>query len=355
MTTYAYTPATGEILRYEGTWAAPSTPDPILAGMAAPMVPGMAGNGVSAGGVSMIVGGSKVPVAETLSKYVASEQIKPGSGAEVDLCHEIMLLPALLESATYSSLHSMFSEVPLARSDSTYPLPDGSRQTGPLDREGVTGHRAAPELRVKFGAMAHITDVQGPVGSLYSTLARPDMARLHGMLEERDIRHELEAFEALKGIGDEVWMNEINEEREDRNLAAKLREVVHSTRSIYGSRITHVAMGSRMYRRYLRSAGVHGAPGSSQGVGPLPGLEYVTVVISGMVDAKAEGTIYAVDRHGGALYGQGPIVLDSYGDGPARITEYYQYMITDNHVDRAGMGPPGRRTALRINVPRQRD
>lgn len=356
MTYYTYIPATGGIFMYEETGITLGRPDLHLAGLAAPMIPGVRGNGISASAVSRIVGGRPVPVAETLSEYIASEQIKPGAGEEIDHCHEIMLLPALLELATYPSLHSMFSEVPLARNDSRHLLPDGSTQSGPLDEKGAVRHKAAPALHVEFDAKAHIMDVQEPVNGLYTTLRCPNMAGLQGLLEEREIRHEREAFEALRDIEYNITMNDIDEGREDRTLATKLRNVIRSTRSAYGSRITHVAMGARMYQRYLKSAGIHGSPvpGSSHGtpgVGPMPGLEYVTVAISPLIDAEAAETIYAVDRHGGAFYGQGAIALDTYGVGATRITEYYQYIITDRHVDRAGAGLPERRTALRIDVP----
>ncbi|MDA7949824.1 MAG: hypothetical protein MPJ78_20455, partial [Hyphomicrobiaceae bacterium] len=294
----------------------------------------------------------------TLGKHAEQHQIDADAQVEIDRCQEIMLLPALMEFATYPSLHSAFSEVPLVQINSSHLLPDSLVQAGPVGGKGPVD-KTIPELHVEFDAKGYRIHVPEPVGSLYRTLTSLDMARLRGLLEAREIKHEMEAFEALKGIGEEVWLNDIDEDREDRTLAAKLGEAIRTNRTKYGSRITHMAMGSRMYQRYLRSARIRGSPvpGSSTdtpGVGPLPGLEYVTVIISRLIDSEAEGTIYAVDRHAGALYGQGAIVLDTFENKNGRtamITEYYQYMITDKHVDRASVDPPGRRTALRINVP----
>ncbi|MDA7949635.1 MAG: hypothetical protein MPJ78_19440, partial [Hyphomicrobiaceae bacterium] len=255
-------------------------------------------------------------------------------------------------------IHAAFSEVPLARINSEYPLPDDSAQMGPLDaREEDPGHRYT--RRAGFETGKYSMSIRGTASDLYSTVTSLDMARLRGILVEREIKHEREAFRALEGIEHTEYLNDIDVGRYDRTAAAKMGDIIGGIRSMYGSRITHVVMGSHTYRRYLEKSGISGAPvpgspAGTPGTGPLPGLEYVTAVICPLADQGTKDVIYAVDGHSGALYGQGALVLEEYSDGVrdwTRITEYYEYMTTDGQVNSTYENAPKRRTSLKMVIP----
>ena len=76
-----------------------------------------------------LVNSDPVLVMDALSKYDTPQQFKIlPENQDINDCHEIMLLPALLEFTTYSNLHYMFSEVPLRQTNSKHPLPDTINQ-----------------------------------------------------------------------------------------------------------------------------------------------------------------------------------------------------------------------------------
>ncbi|MDA7949618.1 MAG: hypothetical protein MPJ78_19355 [Hyphomicrobiaceae bacterium] len=346
---YTYVPATGRITSNERTKIKELRKEDDLAGTTSPMISGSA-DSIHADDVMILEEGDMIPVREVLSR-----QDKPLTRNYVDHCRIIMLLPTLLKHATYPSIHAVFSEVTLEQNNSRHTLPDDSRQSGPLGAEEAP--RTEPVCHAIFSAKRYHTRVHGRVRDLYRGPAGLDMARLRGILEEREIKHEQEAFEALREISHTEYLNGINE-GSGKTAATKMEEVIDSIRSTRGSRITHMVMGARTYQRYLEKSGIRGAPvpGSSAGtpgIGPLPGLEYVTVVICPLADME-EGAIYAVDRHSGALYGQGTLVLEEdlwENEWYTGITEYYQYMTTDGHAEQDREGLPERRTSLKMVIP----
>ena len=353
MTYRTYIPATGQIFPLKDIESLSDRSHIRLEGLATPMTAGTAGV-ISASDVLVSDGEDLVPAPEIHRKYSA-RQIDQDARDEIDRCHNTMLLPALLECATYPSIHWAFSEVPLTHTRPRHLLPDGCRPSGPLDARN-TQFTAGSERYAGFDADKYRAYIPEPIGNFYVAPACPDTAKLRAILDAREAQHERDAFAALEGIGQEVWLNDIDREEDDKTSAARLREIIRTTRSEYGSKMTHMVMGSRMYQRYLYDSNIAGSPvpGSSSGtpgIGPLPGLEYVTVIISPMMDIKGRDLIYALDRNSGALYGQGPMVLDAQDGGGTGITEYYQYMITDNKVKHDYGDEVKRRTALRINVP----
>lgn len=356
MTAYTYIPATGRIFLNEKAYTAREQ-DSAPVGLASPMIAGATGGGIRASDVLWSSSGSWIPVMKTLQKHDAP-QIRHDTNKDIDSCHKIMLLPALLEHATYPGIHAVFSEVPLARIKSGHPLPDDCGQVGPLDAEYEDpGARYA--RHAGFEAKKYSTSIRGTASDLYCTVTSLDMARLRGILEEREIKHEQEAFRALEEIEHTEYLNDIDVGRPDRTAAAKMSEIIGGIRSTYGSRITHVVMGSRTYRRYLEKSGISGAAvprshAGTPGTGPLPGLEYVTAVICPLADWGTRDVIYAVDGHSGALYGQGALVLEEYSDGVrdrTRITEYYEYMTTDGEINITYEKAPKRRTAVKMVIP----
>ncbi len=350
-----YVPATGQIFSLKDVESLPDRSNVQLEGLAPPMNAWTAG-GIRASDVSVLDGENLVPASKILKQY-NTQRIDRTASSEIDRCHKTMLLPALLESATYPSLHWAFSEVPLTYTGSRHLLPDGCGHSGPLDAVN-TQFEAGPERYARFDAGKYRTYIPEPIGNFYVAPACPDVAKLRSILDARKARHEQDALAALESIEQEVLMNDIDRQEDDKTAAAKLGEIIRATRLEYGSRMTHMVMGSRMYRRYLDDSNIDGSPvpGSSAGtpgIGPLPGLEYVTVIISPMMDTRGRDLIYALDRHGGALYGQGPMILDTHeeGGGGTGITEYYQYMIVDNNVKHEYGDDVKRRTALRIDIP----
>ncbi|MDA7949748.1 MAG: hypothetical protein MPJ78_20055, partial [Hyphomicrobiaceae bacterium] len=113
VTYFTYIPATGGIFMYKGPDILSGKLDMPPVGLAPPMVPGTAGSGIRASGLIGFDTDNPVPVVDTLGKHAEQHQIDADAQAEIDRCQEIMLLPALMEFATYPSLHSAFSEVPL--------------------------------------------------------------------------------------------------------------------------------------------------------------------------------------------------------------------------------------------------
>ncbi len=357
MNDHTYIPATGQIFMEKGIELMPDRSNRWLVGTAPPMIAGRTGNGIDVNMVSRLAKGNPVPVMEILSEHNAPyPDGDPTKNRDVKHCHDLMLLPALLQYAAYPNLHYAFSEIPLVHTHSEHPLPDSCKQAGPFDAHDIMNIKASSTLYAEFDAKGYCIYIHQSVDDFYSTLTNLDMARLQGILEEREIKHEQEAFEALDSIDQKVVLHGIDDVKGGRTSAMKLSEIISTTRSMYGSRITHVVMGAGMYQRYLTGSRIQGAPvpGASTdipGLGPLPGLEYVTVIINPMMDRRAPDTIYAVDRHSGAFYGQGPIVLERYdednGNG-TKFTEYYQYMITDNYAKRVYEDLSKRRTALKI-------
>ena len=97
------------------------------------------------------------------------------------------------------------------------------------------------------------------VNDFYSTVTKLDMVKLRHIIRAREIKHEREAFEALHKI---TFMEKWNKHTEEKNRisAMELNKYIVHLREVYESVITHVAMGARMYQRYLADSHIQGAP-----------------------------------------------------------------------------------------------
>lgn len=324
-----YIPATGEIFEGKDVESMSKRSKIPLIGKVPSMTPGIVGNNIRSTFLE-------------LNEWQLTNQTMCDQTTMNDFGVSSLMLPRLLEIATYPSLHHAFLEVPLIHTGSKHLLSDNLRWTDPSDSDGTIS-KAKDEFYAVFNAKKYFIYMSRNIG-------------LKEIINARDIQHELDAFEALDNIEQEIQLNGVDKRMNDKTVAAKLNEIIRDTRIEYGSRITHMIMGAHMYRRYLGDSNICGSsvPGLSTGtpgIGPLPGLEYVTVIISPMMDIKNKDVIYAVDKRNGAFYGQGPMVLDSHSFGGANITEYYQYMIVDNNIKHEYGDDVKRRTALRINIP----
>ena len=354
MTDYTYVPATGRITKHRqsGTKnaAAPGV------GQVPPMGTGETGRDMDLARVSRVDGKEPVGVMEVLTGRGGGHG--GVTGEYMDTCREIMLLPALLKAATYTGLHGVFTGIPLEEIDSRCRVLDSLGQPAGSDARAA-GARQMPDLYVRFDAKKHHTYRNEKVNDLYSGPADLDMAKLHGMLEGWKREHEQCAFDALGCIRKDVHLDDFAGDTNNESIVVKLGRVISDTRTRYGSTITHLVMGNRMWQRChedprFRGTDMPESPADTSEVLQVPGLGCVTAVTDLMEDNGMGDVIYAVDRRRGALYGQGRMEL--WLDGTSRtggtgISEYYQYMITDNHAKRADGEPVERRTALRIIVP----
>lgn len=362
MTDYTYVPATGMITRHGQAGAKNTLMEAPVVGQAPPMGTGESGRDMDLDKVFRVDGKGRVPVMEVLAGRGGEHGVEHITDEYMSTCREIMLLPALLKAATYTNLHSVFTTVPLEKNDLVYRIHDGCgqlRDTG--TKTSGSKERSEIDVRfdVRFDASEHYVFKNEMVDDLYGNLNILDNIKLRSVLEGMKDKHEEDAFNALVDIPEEVSLGVKGRPTDDKTIATKLDGIIRDTRTRYGSKISHVVMGRRMWNRYLMDPGFRGRSieESSEGICgafQLPGPERVTAVINHMADIDTEDVIYAVDRRRGALYGLGHMGLGSYDTGGiygTRISEHYQYMITDNDAKRADGEPVERRTALRIIVP----
>lgn len=355
MTDYTYVPATGTI-SFGQAGNGHKNGSGSVVGEVPPVIPDKRDRGIDLDRVSRVDGKERVPVMEVMAGRGREHGVEHVTDEYMSTCREIMLLPALLKVATYTNLHSVFTEVPLEECRAEHRLPDGRGQLRDTDTK-TSSHRHGSESYVVFNAGKCRVWRYDTVDDLYIGPGIFDSIKLSGILEEMKEKHEQAAFDALDGIRDEVSLDATDGQAGNKAIAAKLDGIIQDTRTKYGSEITHVVMGMSMWHRYMSDPRFKGmpipeSPTGISGTVQLPGC--VTAVISQMEDIDTKDVIYAVDRRRGALYGLGPMELESYNTSRiygTGITEYYQYMITDNHAKRADGDPLERRTALRINVP----
>ena len=304
-------------------------------------------------GISVVDGDKLVPV----SKAIKSETVQPASQIQrPDLLTDyrtIAFLPSFIKAVEHPSLlHYMFSPVPLTSCRDNVMLPGSYSQIGPMD---VNELRDAVVDYAEFDARMYDTWIPGSIDRLYDT---PDIFNHHVMgwiLYERMEKHNKEALEALDTIKhvELIPMPENN----FKDSAKELKHVLDTQLEQHGSRITHIAMGDGMCKRLLgpelRNAAAKPCPYGMSGT--MLDLWGIKIITDGMIDVHEPDTMYAVSRHGGALYGQGPILAVTtnfgYDDPMTKISEFFQYVIVDNfRKPGSGQGQVDKRTAFKIKI-----
>ncbi len=354
---FTYIPATGEILvgkhfeSYDSVALAS-----YRAGSAPPMDlettyydPVTASDGISV----LDDDGKLVSISEFMKSATKQHAGQTGPSDLLTACRTIAFLPSFIKEVEHPSLlHYMFSPVPMLSRRGNMMLPSSYSQIGPLDVDELRG--AVVEYAT-FDARMYDTWIPGSIDRLYDV---PELFNHHAMdriLYERMEKHNKEAFEALNTINHTEQISRPEDDSEDP--AKELKHVINTQLGKHGSRITHVAMGNgmseRLLGRELRNAAVK--PCAYGISGTMLELWGIKIITDGMIDMHEPDTMYAVDSHNGALYGQGPVLAitsnHGYDDPMTKISEFFQYAIVDNcRKPDSGQKQDTKRTAFKIKV-----